>query len=231
MVLMTPDTTVCLLNWRRPENLPLVIDSVASQRPTPAVYLWNNGADIAHPDIDWYVRSSVNRRCWPRWSMAVCAPTDFVCVLDDDLRFKDADVLRDMKEMLLDCGRPNAIIGPCGVNLIDGVSYKAAGHIHSLRRDWKDEPCDIVKGRCMLVGRESLVTHLVPHRYLDERDDDIIVSALLAGGKRRQHICAASFGKRFEQLPEPYALKDEAEHWKRRSMCCNKYFGTELPVE
>jgi hypothetical protein len=231
MAFMTPDTTVCLLNWKRPDNLPIVVGAVASQRPSPTIYLWNNGAPIVQPGVDWYVASSINRRCWPRWYMAAFAPTEFVCVLDDDLCFADPHVLRDMKELLLDSGQPNTIVGPCGVTLIDGLSYRAARHVHPFRGEWKDAACDIVKGRCMLLRRHDLVTRVALSQYADEPDDDIIVSAALASGRRGQHICAASLGKRFHLLPESHALKDEAEHWTRRGKCCNKHFGTRLAVE
>src|SRR5688572_15947857 len=72
-----PRTTVCLLNWKRPENIRAVIRSVSSQLPRPEVFLWNNGADIECEEVDWYVRSSLNKRCWPRWSMARHAETEF----------------------------------------------------------------------------------------------------------------------------------------------------------
>lgn len=229
--LTRPRTTVCLLNWKRPENISAVIRSVSSQVPRPDVFLWNNGPDIESEGVDWYVRSSLNKRCWPRWFMARHAETEFVCVLDDDVAFGDMRVLQDMVDLLVSQGSQRTIVGPCGVTLRDGVSYKAGDHVHPFRGGFTDGRCDVIKGKCMLLWRDAVSSIEFPEDLNEDCDDDIVVSALIARGRRGQHICAASLGPRFDLLPEPYALKNQPEHWQRRTACCNRYFDLSLPLD
>lgn len=227
----SPRTTVCLLNWKRPENISAVIQSVSSQVPRPDVFLWNNGSPINDRSVDWYVESSVNMRCWPRWFMARQARTELVCVLDDDIFFSDSGVLKDLADILLERGNQRTIVGPCGVTLRDGATYKDAHHVHPFRGTHADRPCDLVKGRCMLMWRSALVDVSFPDDLARDCDDDIVISSLLARRRKGQHISAASLGSRFTLLPEPHALKDEAQHWRRRTLCCNRFFDVDLPID
>jgi glycosyltransferase involved in cell wall biosynthesis len=41
-----PSLTVCLLNWRRPQNIPLILECLAGQTLRPRVVLWNNGEPL-----------------------------------------------------------------------------------------------------------------------------------------------------------------------------------------
>jgi hypothetical protein len=209
-----------------------VVQTVAAQKPRPVIFLWDNGH---HPDlegeVDWYVRSSINRRCWPRWYMALHATTEFICTLDDDLTFGDETLLSDLVALHRSRGDSQAIVGPCGVVLKEGASYRDAVHIHPFRRPVADASCDIVKGRCMLLTHEALLRATLPTNYFSHQDDDIIMSATLAGGRRGAHLCVGSLGPRFRLLPEPHALKNQPEHWNRRTQCCNTHFRTQLPTD
>ena len=91
-----PDLTVCLLNWRRPDNLRRIIDALARQTARPAVFLWNNsGQPFRHDGIDCWIHNSRNSGCWPRWLLATQAETDFVASLDDDLMPADPHLDRN----------------------------------------------------------------------------------------------------------------------------------------
>src|SRR5581483_7549349 len=108
--------TAVFTHWKRTENLKLILDAVRTQTLRPKIFVWNNGEKFSHPGVDWQIDSSVNAITWPRWFMASMADTEYVCVMDDDLVFGDADVLKDAVDFLR--GRnENMIIGPYGVRL------------------------------------------------------------------------------------------------------------------
>lgn len=214
--------TVCLLNWRRPQNLPRVIDSVARQTAKPVIFLWNNGAPLKDERIRWQVDSSENAGCWPRWFMASRAATEFVCSLDDDLILKDPYVLEDAIAFLAQCGE-ETIIGPEGVRLAFSKLYRDCDHV---AYPAEDTPVSIVKGRMMLFRRSALNRVTLTTAYDVARDaDDIALSAMAAGGKAGRHIVPALFRGRLEDLEHlGVGLNQRLGHHERREAARRKYF-------
>ena len=98
---MTAEMTIVLLNYRRPANIPIILDSIRRQTIQPVVFLWNNGPDAidAH-GVDRYERAGENLGCMVRWKMAREANTPYVMSLDDDLCFARDDALADVVESL-----------------------------------------------------------------------------------------------------------------------------------
>jgi hypothetical protein len=142
--------TVCLLNWRRPQNVKRLLDALERQVPRPEIFLWNNGGALWHPAVDWQVNSSRNALCWPRWSMAIHARTEFVCSLDDDLLPRDAKLLADA---LAFARRSPGIIGAAGVAMRAGGGYGNGKHFNRPRLT---RQVDVVKGRLLMLPAEAL---------------------------------------------------------------------------
>src|SRR5258705_12683270 len=108
--------TICLTNWRRPESLRRVLDGVLSQNIKSDIFLWNNNREpFKHRGIDWQVDSSQNKLCWPRWFMACMANTEYVCTIDDDLFFRDYNLLQDFLKIRVNLP-DRTILGIEGVN-------------------------------------------------------------------------------------------------------------------
>jgi hypothetical protein len=215
--------TVCLLNWKRPQNLPRVIDSLMRQTLRPTVFLWNNAGTPFHDErVAWQVDSSQNMGCWPRWFMASRARTEYVCTLDDDLVLADEQVLEDAVALLAQCPE-HTILGPEGVKLVFGKPYRHCDHVAAPETD---TPVSIVKGRMMLLRRAALERVPFSTAYEVARDaDDIVISALVAGGKANRHVVPALFGDRLEELEEyGVGLKERPAHHERREAARRKYF-------
>lgn len=224
------DITVCLLSWKRPGNIPLVLDSITSQSVKARVFLWDNGeVPVEDPRIDWLVRSSVNMVCWPRWFMAAHADTPWVCTLDDDLSFADRHVLRDgirAAEPL----EPDQLVGPFGRRLSKELSYARGKNVWGSRdgrqRNWR---VDVVKGRHILA-RTATLRERLPLRIPPPPEDDIAVCGLVAGGKRRHHVRPAAYLyrlERFQELPAPHAIWEASNHLQRRDEAARRFFGKE----
>jgi len=214
--------TVCLLNWKRPQNLAHVLDSVASQSIRPVIFLWNNGGPFRDERVRWQVDSSRNMGCWPRWFMASRATTEYVCSLDDDLILKDPYVLEDAIAFLAQC-EDGTIIGPEGVQLAFSKSYRDCTHVACPA---EDTPVSIIKGRMMLLRRSALNRVSLTTAYDVARDaDDIAISAMVAGGKGAKHIVPGLFRGRLEDLEQlGVGLSQRPGHHERREAARRKYF-------
>ena len=217
---MATHVTVMLLNWKRPENLrERVIPSLLRQSAKPFVFLWNNGAPFQCEGLDWQIDSSTNKRCFPRWYMAMMAETEYVCSLDDDIELADEHVLRDVMDRYAEryAGR---VVGSHGVILKSGCTYKDSIQVAS---DGKgDQAVDIVKGRMMFFSRELL-------RKVDmtpEFEDDIKLCSRIAGGQRMHHIVLSLLGGRTNDLPEHgVALCEQPGQPEVRNLAAKKYFS------
>lgn len=112
---MTAELTIILLNYKRPGNIPIILDSIRRQTLEPVVFLRNNGPDDVNlPGVDRYEKSGENLGCMVRWNLAREADTQYVMSLDDDLCFARDDALADVVESLRNMDDPARIVGPVG---------------------------------------------------------------------------------------------------------------------
>jgi hypothetical protein len=229
-----PEITFCLLNYRRPANLPLVVESIRRQTVPCRVFLWDNGTGgRGVADVDWWLGSSQNVGCWPRWWMATQADTPLVATLDDDLALADRHVMADALRQFerLPSGR---LLGAFGVSLGSGGEYRLGRQVGygRPRRHDPPVPVDIVKGRHVLARADDLRAGLAalgdwnaatirPHRA---RCDDIVVSAAVARGCRAWHRVAGCYGCRLDELPDHDGLQDDPDHYRQRETAAAALF-------
>lgn len=222
----TAKTTVCILNWQRPDNVRAILVALRSQRPTVEIFLWNNGLP-AEFNADWTIQSSRNARCSPRWWMACQARTPYVVILDDDLC--PANVLA------LD-----SLVGRCSGRQIAGpfgAVWRGRYSQHtSIRFPGEDTPADVIKGRCMAMQTATLRSVagcsgiLAAQTSGDSYDDlaiaeDIAVCGAFCGGTRGYHLVPGGLGAFFSELPEGReALSLRADHMPRRNAVAERWF-------
>ena len=220
--------TVCLLNFKRPDNLRRILDRLAEQTicEQMSIFLWNNAtAPFRHPAVDWQVDSSRNAVCPPRWWMAVHAETEFVATLDDDLIPADERVFADALDVAQG-PRPTCAIGPFGVILQPGRPYFP--HV-DVRCPPQDTPVDLILGRCLIARTAALRTALRLGDLVGGEDDgvgdDIAVCGALAAGRRGRHLVPGRLAARFEELPAAgEALERHPEHPRRREATRRRWF-------
>ena len=222
--------TVLLLNWKRPENIGPILDSLVSQTVAPRVVVWNNGGDLLfidgekkkpiaeHEAVDLVVRSSGNLGCFPRWWLAGLAQTEFVCSMDDDLLLRDDRVLEDAVAACREL-RPDGVVGFFGWNRVDGKPYKGAQHINGSS---ENRDVDLVKGRFMMLRRETLCrVPLTPPDGIGPealfRADDIYLNLMISGGRPGYHLVPGVLGKRWRDLKQDgRALASQPGHYDQR---------------
>jgi GT2 family glycosyltransferase len=214
------DITILLLNWKRPENLRCVLDSIGIQTVRPIIFLWNNGGPFNHRLVDWQVKSPINACCAPRWSMGAMAPTRFVCSLDDDVALADNQVLSDLVDYMDKLSPRDCLVGAFGVILHPHKSYKNSQHLGA--RHGSDTRVDIVKGRFLACSTETLRSV----RMVLASEDDIELSSLVARGRPKYHRLPGILGNRLVNLPEHgVGLAQRPEHHSRREVARRYFFG------
>ena len=220
---MTPEVTICLLNWKRPANLPVILESFAAQTVPCQVYLWNNGAPLPesvtrHPLVKMVVDSDCNLCCLPRWWLASIADTDYVTSWDDDTAMADPLLLADsLAAHKKEC--PNGIIGTDGWIYVKGQTYYRGKHIRGSAGGMN---VDVIKGGYMFMPRRLLkdvplylpcFPQLAPGPWAAPfRAEDIMVSLCVSKGQPGFHRVPAILAKRKKMLPSNDALSTQKEH-------------------
>jgi GT2 family glycosyltransferase len=248
-----PKITIVLLNYERPQNIPIILDAISKQTIRATVFLWNNGSeDVNSPLIDRYERSDSNVGCMARWKMAKTSDTPYVMSMDDDICFLREDALERVVQSLDNQDDPNRIIGLIGASFganpdynvrtefmarygdtnretrNDGNTYQVNGDgsIVNVIRNCvdRDEAVDVVKGRVMAFKRELINNIELPQ----EREDDIFLSATLASKARKFHRIPALLHDCFYELPEYGKGNWHKEgHITSRNRALRQYFAAE----
>ncbi len=198
-----------LLNWKRPDNLKIIIEDIRNQSADIDIYLWNNNKDDkTEYDVDHRIDSSDNLKCYPRWFLLNYVDADYAFVIDDDLTFSDHHVINDC---LTKIPSDDTIIGLMGISLNSELMYY--GSKHKVVNQDQDSPVDIIKGRFMFFNVKYLKSLDLPlFAKFDRIEDDIIVSS-----KAKYKILPSFLFGRFKELPEgDVALWKQPEHKRYR---------------
>ncbi|MFY0599806.1 MAG: glycosyltransferase family 2 protein [Cyclobacteriaceae bacterium] len=231
--------TVLLMNYKRERNLPIIIDSLKSQTIACNIFLWNNAEEEYKDDrLDLVINSSKNLKCWPRWSMAAYAETEYVMSHDDDLCFNATDALEKLIECHQKHEKPGLAIGFNGVKLGSDLSYYPSSPQKLIRKigitlgvkhvkfPKKDTPVDVVKGRMIFCKREDIRSAPMFADH-NENCDDIIISSALSQGEQKHHIITCSLNGKIGELPggkDGFAVSQKTDWKSYRTEVTRKYF-------
>jgi hypothetical protein len=215
--------TVCLLNWKRVENLEQIINSLVSQTVKPKIFLWNNSLIPTCQEysrkLDWYIQSTINKICWPRWFMASQADTEYVMSLDDDLCLRDNKVL----EYILNNITSDRLYGMEGVALQSNKLYGQSLKAELPDIDDKLKACDIVKGKLAVLSTELLKSIPNPNNIID---DDIYLSSKVANGRRLYNRVLKHIS--ITRMTDNKGLCNDINHYIRRDETTRKYFYEDI---
>jgi glycosyltransferase involved in cell wall biosynthesis len=79
--------SACLLSWKRPQNLPIIVRSLRNLECVDEILVWNNNPDVRLEIPDGHARvieSGTNLNCYGRFLCAAQARNPVVYVQDDD---------------------------------------------------------------------------------------------------------------------------------------------------
>lgn len=247
---LEPKITVVLLNYKRPQNIPLILKAIRRQTVPANIFLWNNGIeDVNSSMVDRYERSERNVGCMARWKMVREAKTSYVMSLDDDICLNKDDVLERIILSLNGQDKPNRIIGFYGARFTFIPSYTIKTEIMCRSYDEKgkargigdtyeigtggrpiyakrkfairEEAVDVVYGRTMAFRKDLLDDIILP----EEREDDIFLSAVFARKARRVHRIPSILNDAFYNLPDlGVGNRHKEEHLLSRERALRTYF-------
>jgi hypothetical protein len=155
---VTSDITAIVNVFKRPHTLDMQIDAIRSQTiPPKFIFIWNNGnktIDLSKykemPDVRVFDNSH-NFGVWSRFLIGFLAPTEYVCIFDDDT----IPGSRWFENCINSMKKQKALYGTIGVIFNDLDKYT-----HHKRYGWdgacdKSMPVDIV-GHSWFFRREWL---------------------------------------------------------------------------
>ena len=221
------EITVIVLNYRRPENIGLIIDRLRKQSAAPRIWVVDNADEAGNllpvsVGIDGHATLRRNFGCFARWWFATQVETPFVAVHDDDLVLADDEVLADAMRIQRDHAQ-NGIVGFFGWQAVPGRSYRGAKHINGAT---EDHVCDVIKGRFMVL-QARLIARIwtgppvsYPNTEIWRRCDDIYVSLAVSGGVLGRHMVPGILGKRWRELgrQDERALASDPNHYDLRDL-------------
>lgn len=223
------DLTVCLLNWKRPDNLNKIIDNLYGK---VKIFLWDNSGIFKKDSrIDWQITSSINKGCHPRWWMALFAQTEFVCSYDDDFMFKDVSILQEAIDVLKSNTEKKAV-GFCGRLLEDtSCDYKHTKTFEvnkvTDKLQNKKEIVDLLLGRFILTTTQNIQKIKLSYTHTQ---DDIQVCAQLADKQRQKFVLLKSLAESVIELPDNHALWKRPGHFNLRQEALIKYWYNDTSV-
>jgi hypothetical protein len=207
------DLTVCLLNWKRKENLDRILDLLHGN---VKVFLWDNSGDLTKdPRTDWQITSSINQKCHPRWWMLQQAKTKYVCSMDDDLILKDIEIFNHLIEFLEK--NPECLgVGGFGKIINHYLPYKNWGQVNNVKQDTY---VDILLGRLILTKTQNIKDIVI-----NESEDDIQLCSIISKKQRQKFIVPALLKDNIMELSDDFALWRHEGHFQRREKAIEKYW-------
>ncbi len=194
MAAETDPITAILLSWRRPQNLPRLLDQLRASPLVSEILLWNNNPEITldFPGVT-VINSPRNYRCVARYCLVPLARHETIWFQDDDVVIRPEQLAQIHAAYRRE---PTRIYGAAGRDLVEGL-YSA---------DLVHGECDIVLGQTMLFHRSLLHHAFEPlGRVSQETVDDIVFS--LACGRRHFAVDVGPL-----EMP---GWNDEAALWRQ----------------
>ncbi|EMS32085.1 hypothetical protein C943_01347 [Mariniradius saccharolyticus AK6] len=188
-----------LLNFKRPFNLPTIIESIRLQTVPVKIMLWHNGVEDQIDGVDWVLRSNRNIGCLVRWYITTLVDADYFFTLDDDLAFSNPKLIENCIKVSRD-NNDASIIGKSGRRIGSGLKKYSKGISPVVTDTNQNVYVDIVKGRFMFVPSRLLELPPLFFKEYKGRGDDIWIS-LLTGVKKNNHILKKEISDGFRELP------------------------------
>ena len=215
---------VVILSFRRPENLPAVVDAVRNQAPAPGrVFVWHNAPSCQPVAGAVNVTAEENFRCRARHALALLSTADAVVFLDDDVLLTAPDALAPMLAALEK--HPGAVVGPEGRRCLR-LSAEMYWGADSARIAHRDGAASVVKGKIHAARRETLAAAFarrLPEAVWTEDDIVLCAGAQIATGEPARVV--AGMQSKYRNLSDDKGNEARPEHFAVRNAACQHMAG------
>lgn len=213
------DILVVILHFKRTENMRAIVDAMRKQTVSPRIALWNNGAQISNPEVDYFFQSPENLYCMARWHVASLLASEYVCIIDDDMIPATDDLLEKCARACRSHG-DKRIIGYAGKRLGPGPDYYSGGQrvlvTHTQAREVPERFVDVVLGQFMFMHVSLLRRVPLYCPYYQQRGDDIWIS-LKTAVARNYHVVPNFMIGALDALPDlDVGLSSDGGHYYKR---------------
>lgn len=193
--------SVVLLSWKRPKNIPIILNKLYEVKRIDEIILWNNNPKLilkyTHPKLQ-VINSSYNFGTITRYCLAGLLKNDNIMFQDDDLFYTEKQIEKMFSEYIKDTSR---IYGPIG-RVLENFKYIK-------KNSWGD--VDIIIGRTTIFHKRHLYKFF---KYLGSWnsvfEDDILFSLSM----KKKHK-AVDIGE-INELPNINALSKRPTHLDSR---------------
>ncbi len=170
-----PRVSACLLSWKRPQNLPVIIATLREAGFINEILIWNNNPELrveVDDPITRVIDSEENAMCYGRFLCAAEARNRVIYVQDDDA--VNHDVVGLYREFLANPGRITHALSPShyqrGRREIYGAAHNALlGWGAFFRREWisvfNNLPASIFQNPLVLREADKLFSILLDREH------------------------------------------------------------------
>lgn len=196
--------TAFIPSWKRQKNVHLIISALRDQTANPRIVVVNNGEPF-ECDCDAMWQAPLN--AGPFFKFLVATFYDGWLYFNDDdiMPFKD-DLILSLRDLALETAAE--IVGARARDI-------HAEPPHYANRPDTDGWTNNVKMAVSLMHRRTLSKVRIPPYNMPKRCDDIHVSLEVSRGAKVLYV-DNELTRGFTDLPAPYALSGQKNHYKER---------------
>jgi len=228
---MNKDLTLILMNWKRPKNIPLIVNAIRTQTLRPNIWVIDNSEDqnlnVYLPgDSDLLISIDHNFGNYIRLYYAGFVSTPYVMFIDDDLCPTDDKFVEDLFSIAKNY--KDRIVSGWGARVGSEKPPHYVGDLGDAGRKY----VIFAKTNCIIFPRRILenlpvISPVHRDRKFFMRSDDMYLALGTYLATNQKHLYCGKFRKRLKGLPQYGAgLEFSPDHFKVREEFANMMFKT-----
>jgi hypothetical protein len=218
-----PELAVVVLDWKRPQNMPYVIQAIREQSIALDLYIVHQANNRVYDSAE-NIHVETNRGCGTRWDILPLIENTYTVFIDDDMKLIDNKIL----ETMLNHVKEKFHVSAVGITLGDHPEkpYSSGDKVYAPLELTK---VDICMGNLNMVqtrlARGLWCSHIELTRTMRRPetsiigDDDIISSYLFAKAGYGNYV-VGNGEKPYEMLSTLHGLEHMPSHYEFRNELC-----------
>ena len=229
-----PELAVVVLDWKRPQNMESVIESIRGQSIPVDLYVVHQANNRVYESAE-NIHVETNRGCGTRWDILPLVENPYTVFIDDDIKLTDDKILETMLYHVKTRGHVSAV----GITLGDHPErpYSSGNKVYAPKEPTRVNICmgninmvNTRKARTIWCGATEYIRTMRRPETSIIGDDDIISSHLF---NRNSYLnyAVGNGEKPYETLSTMHGLENMPGHYEFRNELCTKLTFTPLEVE
>jgi hypothetical protein len=229
-----PELAVVVLDWKRPQNMPHVIQSIREQSIPVDLYIVHQANNRVYDSAE-NIHVQTNRGCGTRWDILPLVENKYTVFIDDDIKLTDPKIL----ETMLIHVRSKDHVSAVGIILGEHPErpYSSGNKVYAPEKLTEVNICmgniNMIRTRYARIMWCSSTEYIRTMRRpgTDIIGDDDIISSYLFNQSRFKNYSVGNGEKPYETLSTLHGLENMPDHYEFRNELCRKLTFTPLEVE